>query len=280
MILKIIIIHLILVNVVYLFKVLQSNSIYGFKKLFISQEYLKRNPSLLLAPEISIPLKYVICRILGIESYFVDVCEMNTNLFLARFLYMQRYEQFEHKDLLLSEAEFENKYNVSSRILTLNYKIDYQTVENISIYYVSLSEKMPNWHDIVFPNFEQILKYVNSQALENNNLKYDYCKYRELYNISKSKYELFINLKALHLDENECLFMLNKHPNLVTSDKDNLLKIVEILKKYGLNLEQIVVLLFNSPSIFANSIRDFASIVEEIMERENCLPAQAVYLMA
>lgn len=251
----------------------------GFKKLFINKEYIKRNLNLLVKPEISIPLKFIICRILGLDSEFNQVCETDSNLFISRFIFMQQHGNFNHQDLLMSESDFEEKYHISSRILLINYRIDIKTLDNISQYYVSLSDSLPNWRDIIFPEYEELIQYYNSFVGYPTFNDDSYLVLREKYCLTYKQYLVRNVLKSLYLQDCEIKFLQNKNKNLINSDKNNIIKVVELLKKYGLNLEKILVLLLEHPSIFSHSIRDFDAIIKQIIERENCLISQAVYYM-
>lgn len=256
-----------------------EDKLQGFKRLFINKEYIRRNVELLTKPEISIPLKFIISRILGLDSDFDKVCGVDSNLFISRFIFMQQYGNFEHKDLFMSEQGFEEKYHISSRVLLINYRLDMKTVDNISTYYVSLSDTLPNWRDIVFPEFEELIKFYNSWVGSQQLNDDSYMVLREKYGLTFKQYLIRNSLKSLYLQDCEIKFLQNKNGYLINSEKNNILKIVELLKKYGLNLEKILILLLEHPSIFAHSIRDFDIIIKQIVERENCSISQAVYYL-
>ncbi|MBQ7466861.1 MAG: hypothetical protein IJS74_02180 [Clostridia bacterium] len=254
-----------------------KKKIIGFKKLNINDEYIKENPSVLSCLEISLPIKFVIARILGLENYFFDICKMNTRLFLSRFLFMQMSNKFDHVDLLLSEDEFYSKYGISSKMLQLSYKIELPHIENICKYYVSLKEKMLGWTDIVFPSLAQIQEFLLEKNNSQNSNIVNYFEVKEKYHLTINEYEVYKVLNMLHFNFTEYLLIRKKCNAIKSIVPNTVLKLVEYLRKNGLAYEEILNLIISKPHILTYNIKDFDVLLQEIVEYENCNFSDAIY---
>lgn len=253
------------------------NKILDFSKLSISINYVKSYPKICVLPEISLPIKFLIARILKLENRFHEICDIESNLLFSRFLFMQTYGYYEHNDLLLSENEFFNKYHISSKILLLNYKFEIKTLEKLCDYYVKLKNTLPNWSNIVFPTLSKIMNYAYSvNFFSSQKLTFGYLKYREENFVSRNKFELFNNLSKLELNVNEIKMIFNKNNMLFSYLKVDAIKTIELLKKYGFSNEKIVLLLINKPTMFNYSIKEFAVLIDNICENENCDAIEAI----
>ena len=253
-----------------------QKKIAGFCKLNISKEFIKENPQILSTIEVTLPIKFIITRILGLENYFVDICKMNTNLFLSRFLFMQTNNKFNHSDLVLSENDFQRTYNISSKMLLLNYRLSFENIQNICKYYISLKEKLLGWTDIVFPTIKQIQEFIADKYNSQEDCFTNFIKFKEVCFKTKREYDLFKIFNKLHLNFTEYSLVRNKCPSIVFIEPKSLLKIVDILRKNGVSFEDILNLLLSKPHMFTHSIKDFEMILQEIMEYENCDFKEAV----
>ena len=247
------------------------DKIKGFSKFSISLEYLKNFPEICLAPEISLPINYIITRILKLEQNFDLISIMDTNLFVSRFLFMQSYGFTKYQDLLIKEDEFEKKYHISSKVLKVSYRLDYKTLDNICKYYLNLKGKINNWVDIVFPEYSKIINYMYGTGLEKNQHPriLSYFSVREKENITKTRFMMAEILKNYELNSNEIKMILNKFASLSPFIAYDLNKNILLLKKYGCSQEDIVLLLLNKPSLFAFSVKDFATVLEVATENAN-----------
>lgn len=238
-----------------------KNKIAGLKKYNINTEFIKLNPYLLTSLEIALPIKFVLTRILGIENCFVDVCKMNTKLFLARFLFMQTNGYFEHKDLILNETEFFNKYDISSKMLLLNYSIKAENIENICKYYVKLKDTIKGWTDVVLPDSTQFQEFI----MEKDNSKEipEIMGFYNKINMGKSEYEIYNVLSKKHLNFIEFKMILKKCPALKSCNADNISKIFEIIRKNCVLYEDAVKIIVDNPSLFTYPIKDFDYVLRQ-----------------
>ena len=240
-----------------------NKKVEGLKKFNINIEYLKLNPYLLSCLEITLPIKFILTRILSIDNLFIDVCKMNTRLFLARFLFMQTNGHYNHNDLVISEDEFYQKYNISSKMLILNYKIERENIENICNYYVSLKKTLTGWTDVIFPSDKQFQEFI---VEKDNTCEENMPTFAELRNnnlIGKRDYEVYKIFNKKHINFGEYKMILKKCPSLKDIDTNNFLKIFEIIRKNGLSYEDCIKAIFKYPHLFTYSVKDFDYILQQ-----------------
>lgn len=247
----------------------------GFKKFNINMEFIKIHPSICMSPEISIPLKFILARMLCLDSDFEKICSLNTKTFVSRFLYMQDKKIYNHQDLLLSEDDFLKKYSISSKMLRLCYPISSVNIENICKYYLELKERLPKWSDVAFPKVSDIEDYLKEKIKTNQELPC-YCMIKERYNFSKHEYDLVYNLLSFHLDYDECMYLINKCPALARNGNINVRNQIDMLRKYGVSLEDIIRLAFNKPALFTFFIGDFDILVKETVDYYKCDMLEAI----
>lgn len=255
-----------------------KNKLEGFKKFNINLEFVKIHPNILMSPEISIPLKFVLSRMLGLDSGFEEVCRLSTRTFIARFLFMQESGNFNHQDLLLSDEEFKLKYGISSQALKVNYKTSIFELKSILEYYLSLKGKLPMWSDIVFPEVVEVSNYLkekNSMNVSRGNFDALHTEYL----LTKSEYELTNALASLHLECDECLYLIKRCKYLCQNGNYSLLKCIDILKKQGIMLEDIIKLLLLRPSLFTYHVTDFDIVLNEAIDFYLVEPVKALDYM-
>ncbi len=247
-----------------------SQKISGLKKFNINTEFIKRTPQLCSVLEMTLPIKFVLARILNLENYFADICKMNTRLFLSRFLFMQISEKFDHADLLISDDEFFEKYNISHRMLMLNYKINKDVINNICKYYASQKDSMLGWTDVVFPSEMQVQDFLLDRECTTEQYFPPYFELREKHNISKSEYNFYKALTRFHLSIPEIKLVLKKCPSLAKCGVNNILSIFELMRKNGVSFEGMLITLLQKPSLFTHAICDFDQLVCEIVDYYDC----------
>ena len=250
----------------------------GFKKFNINFEFLKIHPNICMSPEISIPIKFILARILGLESDFEEICAINTRTFVGRFLFMQDNEIFNHHDLLLSEEEFSKKYEISPQLLRVNYSITTENVNAVAEYYLNLKERLPSWTDIVFPEIQTIVDYLREKNTKKS-IEFGYFQSRDRYNLTLKEYDLMETLITLHLEYDECLYIVKLCPFLAKSGSINLVKSIDVLRKYGLSLEDCVRIILQKPSVFTYFIGDFDELIKENMLHYECQFKEALNYM-
>jgi len=254
-----------------------TNKILDFSKLSISLKYIKSYPKICVLPEISLPIKFLIARILKLENRFHEICDLSSNLLFSRFLFMQTYGYFDHCDLLMSENEFYNKYHISNKVLLLNYKFEMKSLEKICDYYIKLKNKLPNWSNIVFPATAKIMNYsYGSNFFSSHKLTFGYYKHKDESFMSKLAFEAMNNLSKLELNLNEIKMIFSKNRMLINFVNVDFVKTIELLKKYGFTNEQIVLFLINKPTIFNYTIRELGSLINDICENEKCNEIEAI----
>lgn len=242
----------------------------SFAKYNINFKYVFCSPKICTVPEISIPVKFLIARILSLENEFNKICLMDSNLFISRFLFMQTYGYFEHKDLLENEEYFYNKYNISTQVLKANHKLDYDSLTKLCLYYVNSKDKMKHWTDMVFPKWEDILEYLHSGFDKHLRINENYYLLKENYLFSRRQFDLYLELKTMLMFHEEIVFVLRKNFNLNKFLAIDVKNIVLMLKKYGFSQEQIIKFLMKKTHLFNYSIRDFNILINEICETEKC----------
>lgn len=246
-----------------------------FRRFNINLEFLKHHPKIFMAQEFSIPLKFIFARILGLESEFEKICEIDTKTFISRFLFMQSKKLYSHEDLILSEQEFFEKYKVSSEVLKICYIVSDENLNQICAYYVNLKGQLPNWTDIVFPNTKDVVRFVKEKVRINHQvLPYEILK--EKYNFTKKQYKLLSVLHSLYLDNDECMFLIKKCKSLASSSQGNIIGTFHFLRKQGFSFEDVVRLLFEKPTIFTHFIGDFENIFNQTMKFYHCQPKEAI----
>ena len=233
--------------------------------LGISKEYIAMFPAICNVPQIALALKFVITRVLRLDSEFSEVCVMDTNLFVARFVFMQTNKIFNHKDLILEQSKFEMKYHISREELN-SYKLTEQSLKNLCNYYLSLKGKLVGWKDIPFPNFDHILKYLYSYTIVPRE---EVCQSQIRLKVIGSK------MKELGICQQETEMVVKKCPALLFFIND-CFGVINILKKYMFTNEEIVKLLFNKPSLFCMVARDFEVLLGQIVEDKKCTYQEAV----
>jgi len=248
----------------------------GFLRYNINLEYIRAYPKLCGVPEISIPFKFVVARLLGLESRFYEICEMDSNIFLSRFLFMQGCGYFEHNDLLLDENAFYDKYKVTTKTLLLSYVVDLQVLENLSVYYLNKMQGMFVSGDVIFPPLDKIIYYLRNIMYKERKIQPKYTKVYNKRHISKRAFDLMQELKVLHLDDCEVEMIVNKNQMLNKYLGINCVKVVKLLLKYGFSIEKIVYLLYNKLSLFTYSVQDFEMVLQEICEVKQCSVEEAV----
>jgi len=245
-----------------------SSKVDTLRRFSINIEYLKIHPSVFTAPIITIPLKFLLARILGLESEFEEICKMDTKTFISRFLFMQGMRKYTHKDLLLSEEDFEAEHHISTKALCASYVVSSKNLKNICEYYISLKERLPKWTDIDFPDISEVENYLK-ERLDIPHVQINYNSLREKYNLTYREYDLIKNLLSLHLGFGESLFIVTKCPYLAHSGYDSLVRSIDIFRKYGYHLEQVIRLLFDRPSIFAHNCIDLDELIKSNIEYYN-----------
>lgn len=252
-----------------------KTKLHGFKKFAINMEFLKFYPDVCMCQEFGIPLKFVFARILGLESEFDELCKINTKTLVSRFLFMQSKHIFEHKDLLLSEEKFFEKYKVSSDVLKICYIVTDDDLQKICKYYVDLKDSLPKWSDIVFPEVKDVERFLKEKPRENFSCS-SYDILREKYLISKKTYSLMSSFFSLYLDRDECMFLLNKCKDLSKCSSKNVLNTVNFLRKQGFAFEQIVQLLLLKPTLFTFFIGDLENLFDNVSKFYGCAAKDAV----
>ena len=77
-------------------------------------------------------------------------------------------------------------------------------------------------------------------------------------------------MKKLHLNLPEIKIIINKCPMILNVDANNIQKIFEVIRKYGVTYEDAVAMLINRPTIFTHSVKDFDVLLQEVIEYEDC----------
>lgn len=243
-----------------------KNKILGFSKISIGRTFVKTYPEICFSPEIGLPIKFIITRILGLDGRFSEIVKAETRLLISRFLFMQSYEIFEHEDLLLSEDEFFKKYKISSKVLKISYKFDQNELKNLCNYYLSKKDELPHFKNIVFPNFDSLINYVSNNLSENYVDTYAVC--REEMNLTRGEYKVQNYLSSLGLQENEIGLILTKCPALIHYFEQDSKKIIDVFLKNGYDFEPIITKLFSRPDLFVYSQKDFEEINAETLKFE------------
>ncbi len=246
------------------------NRIRNFLKYNINLSYVLSAPSLCVTPEISIPLKFIITRMLALEDRFNEVCEMDFNLFISRFLFMQSYGFYDHKDLLETEEFFKEKYHISSRLLLISYKLDYEALSNLCLSYVNMKDEIKHWSDLFFPTYEDILKYSHSGFDKNKKIHTGYIVSRDDLLFTKRMFDVYYALSDLQLNNEEILMIMKKNFSFNKFNGTDVKKLMVEICKYGFTQEQIIKLLINRPQLFNCGLRDFEMLLKEICEHEEC----------
>lgn len=241
-----------------------------YNKYSINFNYIFSSPRIVMLPEITIPIKFVLSRILSLEDEFSNFAFIDTNLLLSRFLFMQSFGYYTHKDLLLNESKFYEKYNMSSKVLLASYKLTYDAINKICLYYFNLKDKIKYWADIHFPKYEDILEYVYTAFDSHNNTIDSHQLKNKNLNLTKRQFEIYVALKSMQLTDEESLMIINKVKNLNKFSQMNFVKISKFLKKYGFSQEKIIKKLIHNPSCFNYSIVELNDLVSEICEIEKC----------
>jgi len=223
-----------------------------------------------LALDVSLPLKFIITRIVNLEEEFNEICEMDSNLFISRFLFMQSNSLYEFKDLILKENDFYSKYNISTQVLKNNYTINYLILKNICSHYVNIKEKIKNWSDVIFPNFEDILEFIHSgYAHRYNKIKlFEYQKETSM--LTKREIKIYKLLSSLQLSTSEILFIIDKNNIFEKYINTDIKKIIDELRKIGYTQEEIAKLMMFKSYLFNYNIIEFFSLIEEISTNEMC----------
>lgn len=250
----------------------------GYKKLRINMEFLKIHPKICLKQEITIPLKFIFARILGLESEFEQLCNVDTKALISRFLFMQSHNLYSHEDLLLPEKDFFKKYSISTSVLQVCYPVKDNDVKQICNYYLGLSNSLPNWADIVFPEIQDLVKFVKGKY----KTKYLFPSFgfaREKLRISKKQFDLICLLRKLHLGFDECLYLIRICPMLANASPKNVLTTINYLRKQGFSFEESVDLLLRKPTLFTYFIGDFEQVFEGTKRFYKCSAKQAVELI-
>lgn len=252
-----------------------KTKLHGFKKFAINMEFLKFHPDVCICQEFSIPLKFVLARILGLESDFEELCKINTKTLVSRFLFMQSKHVYTHQDLLLSDEEFFKKYNVSSDVLKICYIVTDDDLQKICKYYVDLKDTLPKWTDIVFPDVKDVERFLKEKLRENFSCP-SYDVLREKYQLTKKQYTLLSSFLSLYLDRDECMFLINKCKSLTKCSSKNVLNTVNFLRKQGFAFEHIVQLLIEKPTLFTYFIGDLENVFENVSKFYGCSAKEAV----
>lgn len=247
----------------------------GFKKFGINLEFLKIHPNICVSHEFSIPLKFVLARILGLESEFEKLCEVDTRTIISRFLFMQSKKIYTHEDLLLSEEEFFKKYHVTSHVLKICYIVSDGDLQKICKYYVDLKGKLPMWSDIVFPEVKDVERFLKEKLCESYSCPM-FEVLHEKYLLSKKQYDVIVTLRSLYLDKDECIYLLSKCNDFATCGAKNIINSVNFFRKQGFSLEEIIHLLLTKPTLFTYFISDLDELYKNTIAFYNCSAKDAV----
>jgi len=246
-----------------------SAKVSSLLKFNISNKYILSYPKICLKPEITLPLKYILARLLKLEDKFCAICEIDSNLFISRFLFMQKYNFNNYQDILDDENDFYTKYNITSRILKLSYTLDYSSLKNICEFYYKSDGHIKNWGNIIFPSFDKILKFFYG-TVDNNEVCKSYGSLKETFMFTKREYKLYKILKSLQLSDSETFYVLNENISLEKYLSQDVKKIILELKKYGYSHEQIYKFLIQKQHLFGYTIKEFLMLIDEISENEKC----------
>lgn len=247
----------------------------GFKKFGINVEYLKIHPKICISQEFSIPLKFVLARILGLESEFNKLCEIDTRTLLSRFLFMQSKKIYTHEDLVLSEEEFFKKYHVSSHVLKICYIVSNCDLQKICKYYVDLKGKLPKWSDIVFPEVGDVERFLKEKICQTYSLPL-FEVLHERYLLSEKQYEVLSVLRSLYLDKDECMFLLSKCKALSVCGSKNVINAFHFFRKQGFTFEETVLMLLTKPTLFTYFISDLDELYKNTIDFYNCSGKDAI----
>lgn len=189
---------------------------------------------------------------------------------------MQAYGFYNHLDLILNEEEFFAKYNISSRVLMLNYNLDYDNLKNICECYVNNKDKIKCWSDIMFPDIYEIIKYFNNDFDFDSLQTKSYINFKENSKFTKLQYDLYRVFKSMGLSIDEIQFVFNKNKAINKFKGVDCLKVVKELRKYGYTKEKIIKLIMSKQYLFNYNINDFVLLIEEISANKNCSTFEAV----
>lgn len=251
----------------------------GFSKLSISLSYVSMFPKICSAIEMSIPIKFLITRLLRLEADFDKICELETDEFVSRFIFLQSYGYNNYNDLLLSSDQFYNKYHISDNVLKLSYRLDMQGFKSLCNQYFFMKDTMPNWSDFAFPDLDKALNFISSIKEPMSDTKFEYYKLREKNNLTLGQYLTQTVMTAIHLSLNEATLIMRKNPNIIFQNHQSILKIYSLLKKLGLSQEKILKLFMRKSYILSYSIIDFEQVLEQIASDNNVDIFKAVNLL-
>lgn len=249
-----------------LFFISALEKVKSFERLGVNPEYIMHYPNICMLPEIGMPLRLIITKILGLEKHFQKIAKMDLNLFVSRLLFMQSYNHFDHEDLVLDENEFAIKYNISSKVLLLSYRMDRATLENLISYYINLKDTLPGWLDLVFPNEQDVLDLLSSKFEESM-----HPSFFKKTGLGKNQYELCRVFDAFQMSQGEMSMIMLKNPTLNLYKSTNIIKIAEILRKNGYCKERIMSLFIKSPTLFTFLFKDFDEIITLLQEKNQNL---------
>lgn len=249
-----------------------SNKVLTYDKLNLNMEYIKFYPFITNCTDVAIKLKFILTRCLGIDDLFNDICKMDTNLFISRFIYMQNIKKFSYRDLILSDDAFKTKYNISSNNIVKAFKPSIKIIKNIYKFYISLNNKLNKWSFIDL-NINETYAYLSNEKLQafncySNSLASEY--------ISKNMFNKISVLKNLSLSNTEIKFILLKQSVLSSPLCSSLKENILILKKYNLSNEEIIKYLFNKPSLFCYDSGDLEKLIKQVVCLESCTIKEAI----
>lgn len=238
----------------------------------IAKKYMLIFPKICDVLELTFPVKFVLTRVLGLDYEFEKIFSQNFNSFISRFLFMQRHNLLNHKDLLLSDGSFEEKYQISVNKLKEVFNLDNQILSRIYEHYHGMKNSISRWGEISVFEIQRLVSFSHSEDIENMFNGINFCKQ----NKELSKTKLMRVLVRLGFHFSEAQMVINKNKHLASLVDTELLKSIMLLKSYGFSQSQIVELFVKAPSLFCILFVDLARLVEEICSIEKCSEKEAV----
>ncbi len=218
--------------------------------LSVSKNYIASYPEIFNEPYISLKIKLILSRVMGLDRDFEKVLAIPVNLLSSRFLFMQYYGIFEYQNVLLDEGTFESKYAINSQNLLRDFTFDVKTLSRTIEFFASKNEC--NMADI---DLSQILSYLDTKP-----------KVESTYTSNSLRCGIFDKLISLNFSRAEAFYIISVCPSIVDYDEGNVTKVYEEFLRLGLTNEEFLKLIISHPSLLCASFSDIQNIFSSKFE--------------